>query len=340
MLTEKDYERIRKELDDCSKPMFFFDDDPDGLCSFLLLYRYKKEGNGVCVKSVPKLDMKFANKVKEFEPDKVFVLDVAEILDEFLENVNVPIVWIDHHQPAEISKVRYFNPMTREPASNDPTSSICYNAVKQDAWIGVVGTIGDWQIPKFVQEFNDKHPKLRIKSKEPGKALYNTKMGEIARKFSFLLKGQTKDVMASVKVLTRISGPEEILEEKTPQSLFLKKRYGEIEGKYKNLLEEAKKNAGKDKFLIFIYQADKWSFTSDISNELLYKYPKKVVIVGREKDGEVRMSLRSGKPILPALRKSLVGVEGYGGGHENACGACVKRRDFDRFVGCLRNELL
>ncbi|HLC65299.1 MAG TPA: DHH family phosphoesterase [Candidatus Nanoarchaeia archaeon] len=340
MLTEKDYERIRKELDECSKPLFFFDDDPDGLCSFLLLYRYKKEGRGIVVKTVPRLDAKFAERVEEYGPDKVFVLDVAVVLEEFVERVNVPIVWIDHHQPIELNRVTCINPMIKSPASNDPTSSICYNAVKQDAWIGAVGTVGDWHIPNFIVEFNKEYPDFKIGKISPGKALFDTKIGRIARIFSFLLKGPTKDVMVSVKVLSRISGPEEILEANTAQSKFLKNRYEDIEKKYEDLLQEAKKKAGKDKFIVFTYQADKWSFTSELSNELLYRYPKKIVIVGREKSGEIRMSLRSSKPILNALQKSLVGIEGYGGGHENACGANVKAEDFGRFLGNLRSFLM
>ena len=59
----------------------------------------------------------------------------------------------------------------------------------------------------------------------------------------------------------------------------------------------------------------------------------------REKQDEIKMSLRYTKPILPALKKSLKDVEGYGGGHEYACGANVKTKDFKRFVENMRKEL-
>ncbi len=340
MLTEKDYKKIKQELDECSRPLFFFDDDPDGLCSFLLFYRYKKEGQGICVKSVPKLDAKFARKVEEYKPDKVFILDVAVVLEEFVEKIDVPIVWVDHHQPLDLPKVHYFNPRVNNGAHH-PTSSICYHVVKQDIWLATIGTVGDWFTPDFLDEFNGQYPTFKIGKMDPGKALFSTAIGRLARVFSYLLKGDIKDVMTSIKVLTRISGPQEILDAETPQAEFLKKRYEKIEEKYEELLKEAKKNATKDAFLIFLYPSDQWSFTSELSNELLFHYPKKYIIIGREKDGEIRMSLRSAKkPILPALEKALLGVEGYGGGHEMACGACVKRTDFERFVENLRRELL
>ena len=82
------------------------------------------------------------------------------------------------------------------------------------------------------------------------------------------------------------------------------------------------------------------SFSGDLSNELIYRYPDKIVIVGREKSGEVRLSLRSMKKVLPpVIEKALIGVEGYGGGHEYACGANVKKEDFERFVESIREQV-
>src|SRR3989338_1006012 len=101
MLTEKQYNQIREELDYCEKPMYFFDDDPDGLSAFLLLYRYKQEGKGIPVKTSPKLSAQFLSKVQEFAPDKIFVVDTPIIEQGFVDGVKVPIIWVDHHGPAE-----------------------------------------------------------------------------------------------------------------------------------------------------------------------------------------------------------------------------------------------
>ena len=55
----------------------------------------------------------------------------------------------------------------------------------------------------------------------------------------------------------------------------------------------------------------------------------------------MKCSLRSAKNIniAIALEKALVGIEGYGGGHEQACGACVKEEDFERFLEQLEAEI-
>ena len=82
--------------------------------------------------------------------------------------------------------------------------------------------------------------------------------------------------------------------------------------------------------LVFIYPDDKMSLTGELSNELLYKFPDKVIIVGRKKNEEVKMSIRSKNIVISSiLEKALIGLEGYGGGHECACGANVKEIDLN-----------
>ncbi|MCH7534910.1 MAG: hypothetical protein IH948_04060, partial [Bacteroidetes bacterium] len=109
-LTPEQYRQIKDELDNCKNPLYFFDDDPDGLSAFLLFYRYKKEGHGIVVKTHPKLDIRSIPKVQEYDPDKIFVLDVARLEQDFIDNAKKPVVWIDHHGPYERENVKYFNP--------------------------------------------------------------------------------------------------------------------------------------------------------------------------------------------------------------------------------------
>ena len=101
-LSKKQYSEIKEELDTCKNPLFFFDDDQDGLCAFLLLYRYKREGHGIIVKTSPKIGNLVLNKINEYLPDKVFILDVAATETDFLEQIKVPVIWIDHHGQSNI----------------------------------------------------------------------------------------------------------------------------------------------------------------------------------------------------------------------------------------------
>jgi len=333
-LSEKQYGEIRNELNNCKDPLFFFDDDPDGLSAFLLVYRYVKEGHGVIVKTHPKLDIRSVPKVQEYCPDKIFVLDVAKLEQDFIDNAKTPIIWIDHHGPYERRNVKYFNPRIEKKEDNIATTYLCYRTVKQDLWIAMVGCAADYYMPDFFDEFKEKYNDLidnEVKSIED--IYFNTKVGVLIKVFSFILKGNTSEVMKYVKTLTRIESPYEILNQETAKGKFIFKRYERINKMYQNLLEEATKDVGKGKFLVFTYEDSRISFTGDLANELLYKYPDKIIIVGRKKDEDMRMSIRSKKTLLPeALEKALAGLEGYGGGHELACGANVKERNFKEFV--------
>lgn len=340
MLTEKQLQQIKDELDNCQNPLFFFDDDPDGLSAFLLLYRYKKEGHGFVVKTHPKLDAQYAPKIESYDADKVFVLDVANLEQDFIDASKVPVIWIDHHGPYERNNVRYFNPRLSKKDANIPTTYMCYNAVKQDLWIAIAGCIADYYMPDFFNEFEEKYPDLANGKKSIGDLYFKSRLGTLIKVFSFSLKGKTSEVMKCMKVLTRIKSPYEILNQETAQGRFIYKRYEKINKLYENLLDDAIKNAGKEKMLVYTYADDKMSFTGDLANELLNEFPDKIIVVGRKKDEEIRMSIRSRNTLIPPLlEKSLSGLEGYGGGHEYACGANVKQDDFKEFIKRMRENI-
>ena len=171
--------------------------------------------------------------------------------------------------------------------------------------------------------------------KTPGDILYNSKLGHLIRIFSFVLKGKTDDVMKSIKVLTRIKSPYEILNQESAQGRFIYKRYEQVNKLYEPLLKDLIKNLEKteDKLFVYTYKDDKSSFTSDLSNEAIYRHSDKIILIGREKNDEMKCSLRSSKNVLPPLiEKALVGLNGYGGGHEHACGLNIKKGDFEEFV--------
>ncbi len=341
MLPGKQIKEIREELRHCKRPLFFFDDDADGLSSFLLLYRYVREGKGVVIKTTPKIDGKFLRKVEEYGPDKIFVLDVAEVEQDFIDKVRVPIIWIDHHGPYErTGNIKYFNPRLVKKNLFLPTTRICYEAVKQDLWIAMVGCIGDYHMPDFFDKFKKKYGDLVGDADNVEDIYFNTEFGKLVDVFSFILKGKTSDAVRHIRVLTRIKEPYEILNEEAPQGKFIFKKYKKLNDEYEKLLEEALKEKPKQGFLIFIYPDSKMSFTSELSNELMYRFPDKVVIVGREKNGEMKMSIRTKHKTIPdALERALIGLEGYGGGHEHACGVNVNKEDFDEFVKRLREYL-
>jgi single-stranded DNA-specific DHH superfamily exonuclease len=341
MLTESEIKDFRNELDTCKRPIIFFHDDPDGLCSFLLLYKYVGDGIGITIKTPKEMGIEFAKKVKENNCDKVFVLDKADVSQDFFDEIKLPKVWIDHHPPIKRDNVKYFNPRINNPDINHPVSYLCYQATQKNMWISMVGCTGDWMVPNYIEEIKKNYPDLIDKDQnKPEDILFNSKFGKLARIFSFCLKGKMDEVKKCIKIMTRIKTPYELLNCETPGAKFVYKKFEKIEIEYQETLNQAISKKTDDELLLYTYESNKMSLNQDISNELLYKFPEKVIVIGRKRNSELKLSLRANNYILPELlKKALAGCDGAGGGHEHASGANVKIDDFDKFLEQFKSEL-
>ncbi len=341
MLTKDDYTEIKKELDNCYHPVFFYDDDTDGLASFLLFYRYVREGKGIILKTHPNVDMKFLQKTVNYQPDKIFVLDIVKVEQEFIDKIKRPIIWLDHHGPISRRNVKYYNPLSKDPKKNMPTAYLCYRVIEQDLWIAMIGIVGDWTLPSDVQKkFSSRYPDLLSPSiTDPGEAMFETKLGKLIQIYEFCMKGKTSEVKKLIKILTRIDDPYEILQGKTPRAKLVIKHYKKIKKEFDSLMADVK--IEKDSpLIVYHYHTGRMSLSGEVSNHVLYKYPKKFTIIVREKSGEMKCSLRSHKyNVKEILAKALVDVEGFGGGHIEACGCVIKKHDWDKFLEQIKAQL-
>src|SRR3989344_1239408 len=341
MLTSPEIALLQEELRTAKNPLFFYDADADGLCSFLLLYRIIKEGKGIRVSATSKIDLELVRKVQENHPDKIFILDIPMVDQLFVDAVKLPLFWIDHHQPQEVRKVHYFNPRISNPNSYFPTTRMAYQVSQNsdDLWIAAAGCLADWHMPDFIEQVIEKYPELLPEKCDLATALYKHPIGRLEKLFFFLQKGPSAEVRKSISILTRISSPQEIFNQETAAGKFIYRRFEKVNAKYEEIFAQAKKNVTKSRIILFTYNSQQWSFTANIANQLSAVYPKKVVIIAREKSGSMKCSLRAQFPIAEALERALIGVEGYGGGHPNACGAVIKQEDWERFLGQFKEEL-
>jgi single-stranded DNA-specific DHH superfamily exonuclease len=325
MLTTTQLNELKNLLEASQNPLFLFDNDTDGLCSFLLLRRFIGRGVGVAIKSFPELDRTYLRKVQEFNPDYVFILDKPLISDDFIEEVskmNIPLVWLDHHDvnpSINPEKVHYFNSMKSEKPSSEPTTYWTWqiSKKKEDLWLAMIGCISDSYLPDFTPEFAKAFPELwKSEVKTAFQGLYETELGKIARAMSFGLKDRTSNVVKMLKHLSKIKHPNEAFEN---LGKYMLDRYEKINRKYQKLLEKAKQFA-RGKVLYFQYGGE-LSISAELSNELSYLYPDKVIVVAYIKGTIANVSLR-GKNIREATLKALEGFENAtGGGHKDATGA-------------------
>lgn len=342
MLTKEQIVEIREHLENAKNPIFFYDNDPDGMCSFVLLRRLIGRGKGVIIKSMPSLDTSYFNKVEEFKADYVFVLDKPVISPEFIELVKkagIPLVIIDHHNVPIIDTENYYNTFHTS-GKSEPVSYLCYkiSGRKEDDWIAAIGCVTDAYLPDFMGEFKEEHPDLiDFKYKTAFDILYNTRLGKIAMILSFGIKDSTTNVVAISKFLISASDANEVLEENNKTKVFLK-RYEDINKKYQVILKKSEEHITDD-MIFFGYSGD-LSINQYVSNELFYRYPDKVIVTLYNKSSMVNVSLRWKGDIRAATVNAIKDIEGAtGGGHEHATGARIPADKIQVFKENLEKEI-
>ncbi len=340
MLNDKELAELKEHLEKAQNPIFFFDNDDDGLASFLLLRRYIDRGRGVAIKSFPDLNTSYYRKVKELNPDYIFILDKPSVSLEFLNQAkadNIPIVWIDHHMvdKPEGEWVNYYNPYYTS-KTNEPVSYICYKITnnKKDVWIAVIGCIFDRFIPDFYGKFRETYPELSADSKDAFRIFYESKIGKISRVLNFALKDRVSNVVNMLKFMMKVKTPYELADENDENHLVYR-RFNQISPKYNKLLEKAlacSKNSGK---LLFFRFSGELSISADLANELIYRFPNKVVVVAYINGAKVNISVR-GKKVRGKILEVIKNLEdATGGGHEEAVGVKIRSSDIEKF----RDEL-
>jgi len=335
MLTKKQIKEILEALDKSQNPLFYFHDDQDGLCSYILLRRYLGRGKGVPVKKIPMAEEYF-RRVKEFNPDAIFALDLPAISKEFfdeVEKVNLPVVWIDHHEgDIKIPKfVKYYNPFLKNKKKYEPVSLFCQQIANnpKDAWISVVGCISDKMIPDFYKDFLKQYPELGIKAKDAFDIYYKSELGKICKMLGAGLNDRTTNVMKMIRFLIGVKNPYDILNE-SKDNATMHEKFNEINSKFSKLIEKAKANDKGGKILFFRYSAEN-AMSSSVANYLSYLFPKRIVSVSYINGAEVRLSIR-GKGVREKVLKIIKKIESArGGGHGGAVGAGMNLSDLDFF---------
>ncbi|MDD9952725.1 MAG: DHHA1 domain-containing protein [Candidatus Woesearchaeota archaeon] len=336
MIPQDVLDKAKQILQKASRPLFYFDDDCDGVTSFTQLYQFCGDGSGVPVKQSPVLKADLFRKIDEYSPDVVVILDKPGVEEEFLQKLQTPTIWIDHHEPQEIKNkhVLYINPRTYDDADNRPTAYWCHMITKQNLWVATLGSIADWHIPDFIDEFKKEYGDLLPETYEKVEDLYlDTPIGQLIKILQFNLKGSLSEMRKSILTFTRVEHPDEILKQASPRGKFLWKKYRKLADGYEQHMKIANEIAKeKGPILLYEYGETGTTYTAELSNELLIRYPEKIILVSRKHDGKRKNSIRSKETELPSkITKAMEGLDGYGGGHTNACGCVVTEEHWQKF---------
>lgn len=337
MLSKTELSKLREILERAQNPLFFFDNDTDGLCSYILLKKNLQRGKGVAIKSFPELTESNLRKVDELNPDYVFILDYSLISKEFiagLQEKNVPLVVIDHHKVENRDYIKDYAEVFN--SLKEPTTYICHNLFnkKENEWLTLVGCIADVFKPDFSEEFAEENPELFDNDLETFNCLYKTEIGKVARMLDSGLRDSTTNILKLMKFLEKTNSISDILQE-TKETKELHKKFNKMESYIEKVILKAKKT---EKLVLLEYSGEN-SLSSEISNKLLLDNRNKLIIVAFKRSDYCNISIR-GKRSREILLKSMEGIEGAsGGGHEEACGGRIPTDNWEAFKEKIMKEL-
>ena len=349
MLSEKQISEIKEHLEKAQNPIFYYDNDADGLCSYVLLRKFLDRGKGVCVRSFPGVDGQYVRKASELGADYIFILDKPVVSREFVEEIDgmgLPIVWIDHHNvegEPDFSKefknfFEYDSSKSSKNGDGEPVTYLVYQITgkKEDSWLAMAGCVADHFLPDFVDEFKERWPDYWGNVDKPFDAYFGTEIGKIAEALNFGLKTSTSNIVKLQNFLISCKEPGDVFEE-SGKNYDFRMKYKEIEKKYSALLEKAKENI-EGNLLFFEYGGD-LSISSELSNKLCYLYPDKYIVISFNKGNVSNLSLR-GENVKDILLKILKGFDdAIGGGHRNAVGAKIRTDDLGKFKDLFKEEI-
>lgn len=343
----KSYKEVGEQLQQMQNPLILYDNDADGLCSFLLLRRWLGRGIGTAVRSYPEVSEQYLSKIDYTKADGVIVLDRHALSLDIINGIKergLSIVWIDHHDVPDIELQRdsdfiyYFNSKFTISSKNTKPVSFHMQKIanqKKDMWISLIGCITDCYLPSYHKEISKQYPELWGKGiKTAFDVYYKTGFGKIGLYLNFALKNSAMQVIEIQDFLIKCQKPEEILEENETNPLIV--HASNMAKKCQDYLVDARQTV-KGNSLFFQYSGDT-SMSAEISNALIYEFPKKIICVAFKKQGIVNISLRGKnvKSLLEEIIKAL-GV-GTGGGHRDAVGARIPRNKLDEFQEMFREK--
>lgn len=332
MLSQEELKKLKEILESSQNPVFFFDNDADGLCSYILLKKSLQRGKGVMIKSFPDLGEHILHKVEELNADQVFCLDYSLISQGFIEGLkerNIPLTIIDHHKVENYDFVKEYAEIFNSYPSSEPTAYLCYKVFpkKENQWLAMVGCVNDIFKPEFAKEFAKENSEIYQNKLDTFETLYKTEIGKIALMLNYGLKDSTTNVLKIMKLLEKSSSPQDILQE-TSETKDLHKKYNKLNEYINKVLKKSEKI--NEKLVILEYSGQN-SLSSEVSNRLFLENRDKLILVAFKKTDFCNISMR-GKNAKKTFLEAIKNIDGAsGGGHEEACGGRVPTDNWQDF---------
>jgi len=345
---QKELRRLGEFLETPGKRLLFYHRDADGVCSASLLLKFFRgfESNA---RQGPRIEKEFVKEILEKRPDLIVFLDLPvdqewDKVKDIMDNLpKARMVVVDHHiheRDMNSERIVHVNPRFFEDAYL-ATSYVMFKlmgSLGKDAapsvWIAGIGIIGDYDL-------KDCGDVIGLSEK--------TYPGSIGKDPMRSKLGYASELICSAVTMKGSEGADSVLKillesrdyRKFLESKRLKVWHQKVRDEIRRVIKDAYRNREiHPKLDLHIYTIrTRMSLTSAVSTYFAEKNPGKTIIIRKRSEGEWKLSFRnqSGTVNVGQLAKRCVQGIGTGGGHKKAAGAIVS--DWDKFRGCLLEEL-
>lgn len=330
--------------------------DMDGISSSAIISKILEKTRGKPADTV-KIPSQRAYHLEEEDEelieqaDKLIILDFnleAEELEQVQEELNTPVLVVDHHEFDEIpEQVAFVNPRQYDKEVYIPCSKITYEIATlyemedEIRWIAGLGIIQDFGA--------DSSPEIFQKLKEGHQALFPeeitqenlAKKCEYGRYSSVLNIKPYKNSHHYSKLAYKALMKSKSLEELEAQEEYRKvyKVYLEMQDEFNRVMEdyEEEREIDRENMIIFFELQSDFNITSSIATNMSTKTPDWIHLVIQEKD-EINISARCqsgrvnlGELLLEALPEEALEDGAEAGGHKKAAGASMKEEYLPEF---------
>ena len=318
--------------------VIIFNNDADGICSCALVEKlFEKTGKKkpyIIPQPMP-MDKNLIQRIKTSLPTKIIFLDLAADQQEsLLKKVKsiCDLLLIDHHQVTKnmnSSGIIHYNPRFKNPKIYQSTSYLVYKIcseitnMSENLWIAAIGMIADYELTDskdIIEEINK-----RYSIEDPYESVFS-KIGDM---ISATRSTKSMSCEEITDLMVRSRDPDDFI--KSDDRLL--NSYKEIANEIAAVVLDAEKGSERTGKVILYNIKSKYNLRSSISSELSKRHPNKIVIVYQEVSNRIKVSARSqGEYDIGKLfQEATAGFDASAGGHENAAGATVEKKDWDAF---------
>jgi len=133
-----------------------------------------------------------------------------------------------------------------------------------------------------------------------------------------------------INFLFKAASPYDILKE-DDRNFKILKRYQQVNIVYQKLLDKARRISRISRKVVFFQYGGELSLSADLSNELSYRFPGKVIIVAYIKGNIANVSIRGNMDVRKITLEAISQIPGAtGGGHKYATGAKFSVSDLQK----------